>query len=186
MGAVNEDQAQAWKPTVCGRRITGSRSDVMMRYYDLRKNWPKVQRHLHNPRVTKTLARDFNKFTYGRWRQRFPSDHGRVPFDFESCDWWIQHRGPKPRFWKYVKHSACHWLVNFALELAQLVEPKRKWRIITSDKHSTVWDGEGRLFDFNFQALGIDPGECFKLANDQELALGQHLTVYMAEHWKRL
>ena len=40
-----------------------------------------------------------------------------------------------------MKHAACHWLVNFALELAQLVEPDRKWRIITSDKHSTVWDG---------------------------------------------
>src|SRR5215470_4114609 len=92
-----------------------------IRYYDLRKNWRKVRPHLDNPRVVDTLVRDFNKFTYGRWRQRFTA--GRYPREFESCDWDIGHRGRHPHFWKYVKHSACHWLVNFALELAQLVEP---------------------------------------------------------------
>jgi hypothetical protein len=55
----------------------------------------------------------------------------------------------------YVKHAACHWLVNFALELAQHVEPNRAWRIITSQEHSTVWDGKDTLFDFNFLALGV-------------------------------
>ena len=65
-------------------------------------------------------------------------------------------------------------MVNFALELAQLVEPNRKWRIITSDKHSTVYDGKDTLFDFNFLALGISPKECFELAYKRELKPGQH------------
>jgi hypothetical protein len=30
------------------------------------------------------------------------------PHEFENCDWWHSHRGPMPRFWRYVKHGACH------------------------------------------------------------------------------
>ena len=91
-----------------------------MRYYDLSKNWRKVRPHLNNPKVVETLHRDFNRYTYGRWRQKFPSDCGQHPFDFESCGWWCEHRGRRPQYWQYCKHAACHWLVNFNLErLAQ-------------------------------------------------------------------
>jgi len=79
------------------------------------------------------------------------------PQSFESCDLLDSHRGPQPRFWQYVKHAACHWIVNFALRLATLAEPRRCWRIISSDFHSTVWDGAETLFDFNYQALGEPP-----------------------------
>jgi hypothetical protein len=41
-----------------------------IKYYNLRKNWSKVARHLHNPRVADTLVRNFNKFTYRHWRKR--------------------------------------------------------------------------------------------------------------------
>jgi len=152
-----------------------------MRYYDIQKNWKKVKRHLDDPRVVDALVCDFNKFTFGRWRKRFTA--GQYPFDFESCDWWVEHRGRRPQFWMYVKHAACHWLVNFALELAQRVEPNRTWRIITSQKHSTVWDGKGTLFDFNFLALGVTAAECFRLAHKKELAPGRHHKVYFADHW---
>src|SRR5215831_6565898 len=87
-----------------------------MRYYDLSKNWRKVRPHLNNPKVVETLHRDFNRYTYGRWRQKFPSDLDQYPFDFESCGWWCEHRGRRPQYWKYCKHAACHWLVNFNLE----------------------------------------------------------------------
>jgi hypothetical protein len=73
-------------------------------------------------------------------------------------------------------------LVNFTLRLAQMVEPRRRWRIITSREHSTVWDGEELLFDFNFQAMGIAPPECFKLAHKRELKLGEFLIVHKATH----
>jgi hypothetical protein len=61
--------------------------------------------------------------------------------------------------------------------------PRRTWRIITSPEHSTVWDGDQLLFDFNFQAMGIDAGECFQLAYKRELKPGQHKKVYFAEHY---
>src|SRR5690242_8047256 len=105
-----------------------------LRYYDLARNWTgKVEPHLSDPEVSSALMRDFNKFTWGRWRKKF--EPGMVPRDFESCDWWVGHRGPEPRYWRYVKHAACHWAVNFSLRLAERVLPRRPWRILTSDRH---------------------------------------------------
>jgi hypothetical protein len=68
-----------------------------------------------------------------------------------------------------------------------LAEPKRKWRIITSDKHSTVWDGEYTLFDFNFQALGVSPKECFEDAviGGWILEPGTYLRVHFAKHYSK-
>jgi len=147
------------------------------RYYDLKRNWRKIEPHLSNELLNDVMVTEFNKYTFGRWGETFK--HGEYPRDYESCDWWLGHKGPEPRFWRYVKHGACHWLVNFALGLAQLVEPKRQWRIITSDRHSTVWDGKQTLFEFNFLAFGISPDECFKLANKKVLRPGQRLKTYL-------
>jgi hypothetical protein len=152
-----------------------------MKYYDLKKNWRRVKPYLADHELNDILVRDFNKFTFGRWNQTFTD--GDLPYEFESCDWDCDHRGKRPAFWQYVKHSACHWLVNFTLRLAILVEPGRPWRIITSQKHSTVWDGDEVLFDFNFQALGIDPNESFNLAFERELKSGKYMRVYFAEHY---
>src|ERR1700730_5790176 len=126
-------------------------------YYDLKRNWSmRIVPHLTtNKELNDILVENFNKFTFGRWETEFK--HGDLPHTFESCDWWCDHRGPIPRFWYYTKHAACHWLVNFTLKLAMLVMPHKQWRIITSDEHSTVWDGVDTLFDFNWQAMGIPP-----------------------------
>ena len=64
-----------------------------------------------------------------------------------------------------------------------MAEPERPWRIITSDDHSSVWDGKHTLFDLNFLALGISPQECFELAHDRELPPGRFLKVYYAKHY---
>jgi hypothetical protein len=75
--------------------------------------------------------------------------------------------------------------VNFNLRLAQRVDPSRPWQIVTSDKHSTVWDGKETLFDLNFLALGVDPNEAFKLADGERLAPGEERRTYLAEHYKK-
>ena len=148
-----------------------------MKFYPVVKNWTrKICQHLENPDLQKVLVSDFNKYTTGRWGERFRL--GQYPDQFESCDWRWSVRGKHPRYFQYVKHGACHWLVNFNLTLAQLVEPKKEWRIVTSRIHSTVWDGEHTLFDLNGLALfkGGAP-ECFVLAalapGSRELALGE-------------
>ena len=109
-------------------------------------------------------------------------EKGMFPSEFETCDWQFTEgkRGRKPAFWKYVKHSACHYLVNFNLKLAYLVEPQEKWRILTSDKHSTVWNGKNILFDFNFTALNVKPIETFNIAKQEELPVKTYIPVGFA------
>jgi hypothetical protein len=110
------------------------------------------------------------------------------PEEFESSDWRLDRRPPHPRFWRYVKHEACHWLVNFALRLATLAEPGRVWRVVTSQAHSTVWDGKRTLFDLQFQALGVKAEECWELASQggKVLRPGQYLKTYFMEHYSLL
>jgi hypothetical protein len=159
-----------------------SRPTKGLHYYDLQRHWTrKIVPHLDNPRLNKILVRDFNKFTFGTWAQTFKL--GNLPDQFENNDWRCEHRGPTPRFWRYVKHGACHWVVNFTLRLAMLAVPERPWRILTSQEHSTVWDGASTLFDFNFNALGIPPDECFEIANAGELSPGRELPLPFAEHF---
>jgi len=158
-----------------------------MRYYDFKRHWTKrIVPHLSDLEFNRVLVRDFNKLTYDRWHNRF--EPGMLPAQFESCDWRWSHgrRGPEPRYWAYVKHGACHFLVNAAYRLATLVEPDRKWRIVTSDKHSTVWDGDRTLFDLQFSALGIEPDSAYRLARwkGRILALGKYRTVYRSVFWR--
>lgn len=143
-----------------------------MHYYNLKRYWHKVEPHIENREVQYLLVRDFNRYTMGRWNQRFQP--GMLPRAFETCDWDIDHPDEangiaerEPAFWQYTKHAACHWIVNFTLELAKLSLPERKWRIISSQDHSTVWDGEA-----------------FRLAtrNGWELGVGKRLRVFYAEH----
>jgi hypothetical protein len=154
-----------------------------MKYYDLKNNWRQVSCHLGDKKLNNILVRDFNNFTFGRWGEKFT--HGCLPWDFESCTWRIdkRQRGRPPAFWRYTKHAACHWLVNFNLRLAMLVMPDKPWRIITSAQHSTVWDGGDLIFEFSFQAFGVDPNECFRIASEKELLPGKYLRVYLAEHY---
>jgi hypothetical protein len=155
-----------------------------MRYFCLKKNWRRVKRHLDNPDLNALLVREMNKYTFGRWLDPFKL--GDYPADHDSCAWRFEARR-QPAFWRYACHSACHLLVNWALELAQLVEPGREWRIVSSQKHSTVWDGGETLFDINFQALGIEPDECWELARKQRdsrvLGPGKRKRTYVTDHF---
>lgn len=155
-------------------------------YYPIAKRWSrKIKPHLTDAEAQRLLVRDFNKFTFGRWGKPFLP--GMTPHEFESCDWWIDHRGRMPEYWNYVKHSACHWLVNFNRRLATLAEPKREWCIVSSQDHSTVWDGHDTLFDMNFTALQVDPDEAWTLAttNGRILPPGNNLICYLADHYSR-
>jgi hypothetical protein len=161
-------------------------SAELMRYYDLTKNWRKVKPHLADKKLNHIMRRDFQKYVTGRWGKIFLP--GQFPRNFEASDWWTERKGRRPQWWNFVSHGACHWLVNTALRMAILAEPYRPWRIITSDKHSTVWDGETTLFEFNFQAFGTPADECFAAAtetdaNPRELNPGEERKVGYPEHY---
>jgi hypothetical protein len=36
---------------------------------------------------------------------------------------------------------------------------------VSSQKHSTFWDGAQTLFDINFLTLGVDPNEAWRVAS---------------------
>ena len=151
-------------------------------YFSATKNWKRIKPHLQDRMLLNILVRDFNKFTMGRWRKPFKL--GQYPCEFESSDWASYRKGRNPAYWKYVKHTACHWLVNFNLRLAMLVEPDREWRILEHPDHSTTWDGKKTLFDFNFQALGVPAPEAFRLARrGREHAPGKRIKVNHAIHY---
>ncbi len=154
-----------------------------IRHYPFTRNWHKVRPHLTNPEFRAVLERDFNKYTFGRWGERFRP--GQFPADFEGSDWMCERRGRPPAYWQFVKHGACHWLVNAYLKLAELSEPKRMWRILTAPTHNTVWDGGLTLFDMNLCAFQVPPQEAFALACGRELKPGKQLTVHLAEHWTK-
>jgi hypothetical protein len=73
---------------------------------------------------------------------------------------------------------------KFQLRFAMLVEPERAWRIVTSSKHSTIWDGANTIFELNFQAFGIEVTECFNAAIGKELRPGRYRKVHFAKHFK--
>lgn len=151
-----------------------------MKYYPISKKWHKIKPFIQTNEVQDILVSNFTKYTIGV--QGRPFKHGMIPFDFEGCDWHCERKGRRPEYWDYVKHAACHWLVNFNLKLAQLVEPNKQWRVVTSQEHSTVWDGEETLFDFNFSALRINPTQAFEMANKNKkhLPVCKQLRVYYA------
>jgi hypothetical protein len=149
-----------------------------IRYYPFSRNWRRIMPHLSNSDFRAVLERDFHKYTFGRWGK--PFGPGQFPEEFETCAWACARRGRPAAYWQFVKYGACHWLVNANLKLAELAEPKRTWRILTSSVHSTVWDGVLTLFDMNFSALQVSPAAAFELANTRELKPGKQIRVCFA------
>ena len=96
-----------------------------MRYYDLQKNWTKkIEPHLANKQLNNILVRDLNKRSSSQWGKPFV--HGQYPWEYGEFEWMIERKGRPPRYWRYTQTGACHWLVNFNLKLATLVEPQQR------------------------------------------------------------
>ena len=87
--------------------------------------------------------------------------NGSKPRDVDSCDWRLFRLGRPPAFDAYVCLGACHWIANSLLLMASEAFPRKDWRIVTSVKHTTVWDGRSTFFDINFLGLGVSVGDCY-------------------------
>ena len=166
-----------------------------MKYFDFRKHWgKKVKPFVDDIDIREQLDEDFSKYVEGRAAACI-GPHGwnyvpgSEPHEYESCHWSQGHKGRRPDYWRFVKHEACHWLVNFQLLLANRALPTYQWRIVSSDYHSTVWNGiEGKggvLFDLNFYSLGMTITDAERLAlrdsSSRVLAPGELLTVFIPD-----
>lgn len=106
------------------------------------------------------------------------------PAHFDSCDWRTELREPLPHFLQFVCHSACHWLVNLNLWLAEHYDSKQPWRIAASYDHSLAWNGDTKkpvLFDLNYLGLGISAEEAWEQAihgkDAFQLSVGKRLPL---------
>lgn len=89
-----------------------------------------------------------------------------LPREADHSDWRYECGGPgrKPLFWDYTCHSACHWLSQPNLLVAQRLFPEINWSIASGPYHTTVLAPEERLlFDFNYVALEVPPVKAIQL-----------------------
>jgi hypothetical protein len=139
-------------------------------YYPIQSHWRKIAPVIRSAEC-EAIWRP-NMVDYNRQRA---SDNGFKynprPFWYprccDGCDWRCDRVGKHPAYWDFVCHSACHWLVDMCLYVANKIHPEVQWRIVSSHKHSTVWNGEKEwpvLFDLNFLALGVCPKQAWELA----------------------
>lgn len=140
-------------------------------YFPIQQRWRKLKpifessAHIWRPNMDdfRRQRAETNGFKYtpNPARDVLPSWH-------DHCDWRCDRRGKHPAFWDYVCHSACHWVADMCLYVAQTAYPKVPWRVVSSQKHSTVWNGDMEhpvLFDTNFLALGVSAPDALRLAS---------------------
>lgn len=140
-------------------------------FVDVVRHWRKIKKIIDRPESRTFLLPDLLQYQARRqldcWESQGYLFKDRLhpttllPKDFDHCDW----RLGKKRFayHRYVCHSACYWMVNFNLYLAQRYDPKQPWRILVNDSpdqedggHATVWGGNLKkplLFDMQGLAL---------------------------------
>lgn len=160
-----------------------------LRYFPVVKHW-KHLRPLYETKAAEFIwrrnMRDYAEQRALQHKYKHQHDESRIqwPIDYNSCDWMCGRIGRPPDFWRFVCHSACHWLVDLNLFAITLAFPFWKWRVVSGDKHSTVWNGELKipiLFDLNFTALEIPPKDAWKMSFGKVLKPGEFSRPFVLE-----
>jgi hypothetical protein len=160
----------------------------MMQFFNAVDRWKEIEPHLADAEFQRILTEDFSRFTWGRYRQRFPDPNRPLPHDWDGFAGAEAGRylGPTGEYQKYTLDLCCHWLVGANLRLAQLVLPDRPWRIVCSRQNHTVYDGRDTLFDLEGLSLYGSADLAYEFAFGlfgRELPVGQYLTTKYAEHY---
>ena len=172
-GEVNQFMKSKTLAPTCAKPVMHNVKDAKFestRYFPIMKHWGKLRPIYHSreaykvwwPNMVEYLTQKAQKYGFDPC-----FDDKKTPSDFEACDWRCGRRGRHPEYWLFVCYYACHWLVDLHLFAAIRAVPTTQWRIVSSRKHSTVWDGDTEnplLFDLNFLALGVPPQEALMMA----------------------
>lgn len=149
-------------------------TDTPKTYYDIQKNWRKLKPWFEEAYIIETAYEEMEEYNWAKsddWGFTYnpkPFDYSIRPSDYDGMDWRCDKPGRKPKYWDWACAGACHWVNNIGMLVAKFALPKHDWRIVTSNKHTTVWDGKDTLFDLNFLALGVSVERCWELASQQE------------------
>jgi hypothetical protein len=157
------------------------------RYYDLKEKWSKVSKFFRSEEARNIWHPCIEEFMERRAEEsgfpHTPKPDARFPTEYESCDWRSSATGRQPAFWDYARHSACHWVADLALFVAKKVHPEVPWRLLYSQKHTTVPNGSVQdpvLFDINFQAMGVTASQALEIASKgREFKPGVYLKPYL-------
>ena len=144
-----------------------------MKYYDIKKKWKSIRPFAESDEATSIWYYHFERYARKQKWSSKPLSPTLTPSDYDNCSWRFGHhedprRGRRPHFWQYACHGSCHFNVYLNLYLAECIEPDRMWVVVSSDDHSTVWDGDDTIFDLNFSAIGVPIEECWELAAKQK------------------
>ena len=168
------------------KKAKGRRKQVLpgpagMKYVDIQKIWRKagpVYRSEEARRIWLGEMEAYRLASFESWSAIQGSERSFPPFvnnllpkQYDSMDWRYHRRGARPGYWDYVCSGACHWTVNLNLFVAMKVQPDLPWCIVTSSKHSTVWDGQKSIWDASFLAMGVPVAEAWKMASVMGRAL---------------
>ena len=147
-------------------------------FYPIQSQWRKLKPIYESEEARKIWYPEMCAYLQVRREER-NIVNGRIPANtpdtwpstFDCNDWrcGTTRRGRHPGYWRFVCHSACHWVANLNLYVATKAEPDRDWQIISSDLHSTVWDAATKnLWETNFMAFGISARETYRMATHGE------------------
>lgn len=139
-------------------------------YYPIQLHWRKLAPIFHSKQCERIWRPNMVEYLQQRASDndyKYIARHFAFPSDCDSCDWRWDLKRKHPAYFDFVCHSACHWLVDMCLFVAKAAHPEVPWRIVSSNKHSTVWNGDKEnpvLFDANFLALDVAPKVAWQLA----------------------
>ena len=144
-------------------------------YFGIGRHWnSRIKEIFESDVVQAQLFHDFNK--YAKFMERRVNKKGSVrrsqghvtysynqtdkPICLDLSDWRCERIGRPYSFDEYVCNGACHTIVNSLLLTARIAFPDRPWIIVSSVRHSTVWDQCVTFFDMNWLALNISATYC--------------------------
>lgn len=139
------------------RRTDMSRSILFAtsrtRVLNLRARWSWIRPIVQMPRIRKLLHRCLRQYMQIRKREYvrkhakpghdsrklFRYSTKRPPYSYTRGDFWCDHRIPAPDSvgW-FQAYGACHWLAEWAVQVAPIHMPHLTWDIRESALHSTV------------------------------------------------
>ena len=149
---------------------------MIIDFYPIQKRWKKLGPIYRSPEAKAIWLPEMMDYQRQRMEDYgvsydYPKDTPELrPSAWDSCDWRFTRGkpGPEPAYFEYVCHASCHWLANLSLYVAMEAEPSRPWRIVSSNAHTTVWDGDETLWDAQFQALGVSATDAWDLAAERD------------------
>lgn len=123
------------------------------RVLNLRARWSWIRPIVQMPRIRKLLHRCLRQYMQSRKREYvrkhakpghdsrklFRYSTKRPPYSYTRGDFWCDHRIPAPDSvgW-FQAYGACHWLAEWAVQVAPIHMPHLTWGIRESVLHSTV------------------------------------------------